>query len=179
MNNALESSNLKLRPCAEADIDLLLNHWTRPLVRRYLFDDRIADLATATGFIRRSENSFNELGFGLWVFFGKADGDFRGVCGFTEKKGVPDLLFSIEPEQWGKGLATEGANCVIAFLFNTLGVQRIIATVDKPNTISITVLEKLGMRLKEEKLIQGNPILFYALTSEEYEKKNHVDKKAV
>lgn len=176
MSYLLESSKLKLRPCSEADLDLLLNHWTKPQVRRYLFDDRIADQETIAGFILRSGTTFRELHFGLWVLIDKVDGDFRGVCGFTEKGGIPDLLFSIEPEYWGKGLATESSNCVSGYLFNTVGIQQIVATVDKPNTISIKVLERLGLRFQKEELIQGNPILFYALTAAEYEK-NTLQKK--
>ncbi len=91
---------------------------------------------------------------------GKDDGKFRGVCGFSEKDGVPDLLFSIEPESWGNGLATESADCIIAYAFSDLGERQIVATVDKTNTISIKALEKIGMTLQEERLISGNPILF-------------------
>jgi RimJ/RimL family protein N-acetyltransferase len=43
-----------------------------------------------------------------------------------------------------------------------------MATVDKPNTASIKVLEKLGMSLLEERLINGSPILFYVLASGDY-----------
>lgn len=163
MNYVLESLNLNLRPCAEADVKLLLNHWTKPLIRRYLFDDQMTDRPTVASFVEQSENNFKTLGFGLWVLTDKVDGGFRGVCGCMEKEMKPDLLFSIEPDFWGNGLATESAHCVIAHLSQTLKMKKIIATADKPNTISIAVLEKLGMQMTEERVIEGNPLLFYAL----------------
>jgi RimJ/RimL family protein N-acetyltransferase len=172
MKNQLESARLKFRPCAQEDLDLLLRHWTQPLVRRYLFDDRIADRPTVKTFIRQSAGNFTELGFGLWLLTDKVDGGFHGVCGFTEKDGSPDLLFSIEPEHWGQGLATESATSVMAYAFKALNVSQIVATVDKPNTMSIRILEKLGMRLQAEELIQGHPILFYVITKEDYRAPN-------
>lgn len=74
-------------------------------------------------------------------------------------------MFSIEPAHWGKGLATEAARSVIKYAFDKLAVPQIIASVDQPNTVSIVVLEKLGMQRTEEKLTHGNPILSYVLTA--------------
>ena len=172
MDYQLESARLKFRPCAQEDVDLLLRHWTRPLVRRYLFDDRVADRPTVETFIRESAANFTELGFGLWLLTDKVDGGFRGVCGFTEKDGIPDLMFSIEPGHWGTGLATESAASAVAHVFDSLNVSQIVATVDKPNTMSIRVLEKLGMRLWAEEVIQGHPILFYVISKEDYRTSN-------
>lgn len=162
---------MMLCPCSKADVDVLLNHWTNPLIRRYLFDDQIIDQTAVMDFILASQATFEELQFGLWMLTDKSTGEFRGVCGCTEKDGTPDLVFSIEPEYWGKGLAQESANRALTYLSNTIGLQKIIATVDKPNTNSIRVLEKLGMRLQEEKLVEGNLILCYTLIANE-DKKN-------
>nr|MBA3323388.1 hypothetical protein [Pyrinomonadaceae bacterium] len=43
-----------------------------------------------------------------------------------------------------------------------------MATADKPHVISGGVLEKLGMTLQEERLVNGNPLLYYALTNQDY-----------
>jgi RimJ/RimL family protein N-acetyltransferase len=79
-----------------------------------------------------------------------------------DKDGTPDLLFSVEPEYQGKGLATESGARVIAYACAELGIRQIVATVDKPNLDSIRVLEKLGMQRTEEKLVSGNALLFYS-----------------
>jgi [ribosomal protein S5]-alanine N-acetyltransferase len=165
MSTALESTRLRLRPCAAADVVRLVEHWSQPSVRRFLFDDQITNADEVAGFIEQSERNFAELGFGLWTLTDKADERFCGVCGFLAKEGTPDLLFSIEPAHWGKGLATEAARSVIKYAFDKLGVPQIIASVDQPNTVSIVVLEKLGMQRTEEKLTHGNPILSYVLTA--------------
>ena len=132
-------------------------------MRRYLFDDRVIDRATVEGFIAASSASFQRSGYGLWVLTDKADGGFCGVCGLCETVMEPDLLFSIEPSYWGRGLATEGAGRVLRYAFDVLRLEGVMATVDKPNTESVRVLEKLGMSLTQERLINGNPILCYSL----------------
>lgn len=138
------------------------------MVRRYLFDDHIIDRETVAGFVASSLASFQRFGYGLWVLIG-TDGAFQGICGFCESPLLGrDLVFSIASPYWGQGLATESARCVLQYAFDTLGLQQIMSTVDKPNTESIRVLEKLGMSLVEEQLINGNSILYYALTSEDY-----------
>lgn len=167
MNRVLQSLRLELRPCTGADVDLLLKHWTEPLVRRYLFDGRIIEREIVAGFVASSSASFQRYGYGLWVLSG-TDGEFNGVCGLCDALEKRDLVFSIAPPYWGRGLATESTRCVLQYAFDTLGLQQIMATVDKPNTESVRVLEKLGMSLLEERLIDRNPILYYSLASGHY-----------
>jgi len=50
--------------------------------------------------------------------------------------------------------------------------------VDKPNTVSRRVLEKLGMRV-EERLNRGNALLVYSLTSEDYKDQRSAGTEAV
>ncbi|PSB05124.1 GNAT family N-acetyltransferase [Merismopedia glauca] len=165
----LSSSRLAFRPCTDADIDLLLQHWTEPMVRRYLFDDRIIDRETVAGFIELSSTLFQNKGYGLWVLTNKANGEFQGVCGLWDGEVVsPDLLYSISTSAWGQGLATESARCVLEYAFEQLKLPYVMSTVDLPNTASIRVLEKNGMKLHEERSLNGNPIRCYSLNAEDY-----------
>lgn len=175
MNQVLQSLRLDLRSCTGADVDLLLKHWTEPMVRRYLFDDRIIDREIGERIVASSSASFQRYGYGLWVLIG-TEGEFQGVCvlcdeTLNETLEKPELLYSIAPPYWGRGLATESARCVLQYAFDALRLQQIMATVDKPNIESVRVLEKLGMSLLEERLINGNPILYYCLASRNYRTK--------
>lgn len=108
INWVLQSLRLELRPCTDADIDMLLRHWTEPVVRRYLFDDRITDRETVAGFVELSQATFEKYSYGLWVLSG-TDQQFQGVCGFCDPLEKCDFLISIAPPYWGQGLATESA----------------------------------------------------------------------
>lgn len=80
----------------------------------------------------------------------------------------------------GRGYATEAANAVIAYGFNTRGARRIVAMCNPLNTASWRLLERLGMRreghLKQniyfKKDEEENPIWSdtyeYAILKDEY-----------
>lgn len=177
MNQVLQSLRLNFRLCTDADVDLLLSHWTQPMVRRYLFDDRIIDRQTVEQFVTSSSTSFAKYGYGLWILTNKTDGEFQGVCGlylFDETQQKPDLVYSIATPYWGQGLATQSARCVLEYAFEAIKLPQIIATVDKPNIESVRVLEKLGMSLLQEQIINENPILRYSLAADDYRKEPRV-----
>ena len=53
--------------------------------------------------------------------------------------------FSVDPQQWGNGYATEMARCSLTFGFDELKAHRITAAVAIENIASCCVLEKIGM----------------------------------
>lgn len=167
MQKVLHTSRLTLHPCDEADIELLHRHWTEPDVRRYLWDGRIINRETVREFVNSSLESSQKYDYGLWVLLSKPEGAFRGVCGLRDGSlEWPELLYSVTPKHWGAGLATESSRCVLQHAFKELRLRCVVATVDKPNVASIRVLEKLGLHLTGEKLIHGNPILYYTVSQE-------------
>lgn len=61
---------------------------------------------------------------------------------------VGEIGYIVNPDYWGKGVATQSAKLMITFGFETLKLHRICATCDPRNIGSAKVLEKVGM-LKE------------------------------
>ncbi|MCC7368484.1 MAG: GNAT family N-acetyltransferase [Chloroflexi bacterium] len=59
---------------------------------------------------------------------------------------VATLGYGIAREHWGHGLATEAAAAVTGYVFETLGLEKVVARVDPRNVASVRVLEKLGMQ---------------------------------
>jgi len=77
----------------------------------------------------------------------KPDRDFIGSCwlDITEpmhKRG--SIGYFIEQSHWGKGLATEAIQALVAYGIDTLKLHRIEATVDADHLASRRVLEKAG-----------------------------------
>ena len=68
---------------------------------------------------------------------------------FKNKAG--EIAYIVNPNYWGKGIATEVAALLIEFGFNELKLHRIYATCDPRNIGSSKVLEKVGM-VKEGKI---------------------------
>lgn len=59
-----------------------------------------------------------------------------------------EIGYIVNPDHWGKGIATEAASMMIGFGFGKLGLHRIYATCAPGNKGSRKVLEKLGMRFE-------------------------------
>ena len=56
-----------------------------------------------------------------------------------------EIHYSLLPQYWGKGFATEAVMALISFGFDSLGLHRIEAGVATGNTKSIQLLERVGM----------------------------------
>ncbi|MEK4425497.1 GNAT family N-acetyltransferase [Solibacillus sp. FSL K6-1523] len=75
-------------------------------------------------------------------------GEFN-IRDFTNRAG--EIAYIVNPDYWGKGIATEIATLLVDFGFKNLKLHRIYATCDPRNIASSKVLEKVGM-IKEGKI---------------------------
>jgi len=135
---------IAFRPFAEEDVARLHAHWNEADVRRHLWDDQPVAVDTVREVGAASRASFAADGYGLWILTDAAG--FAGTCGLrATDAGDVEVLYSIEPARWGRGLATDAARAVLDQAFGTLGLPRVLGGVDDANHASRRVLEKLGM----------------------------------
>jgi RimJ/RimL family protein N-acetyltransferase len=169
MQQVLYTLHLTLHPCDATDIERLHGHWTAPDVRRYLWDGQIVSQETVGTFVQASLTSSRTHHYGLWMLLHQPERTFCGVCGLRNGRlAWPELLYSIAPEYWGRGFATESARGVLRHAFTELGLQGVVATVDQPNLASMRVLEKLGMSVMGEQQMHGNLVRYYAISQERF-----------
>lgn len=164
----LTSERLRLRPFVDADEAWRL--WTDAEMRRYLWDGEILSRERADEVLAASAHDFAERRFGLWRVSERGSDAMIGFCGLRsgEAGPVPELLYGLLPAHWGRGFATEAARAVLSYGFGTLGLERIDAATDVPNTASARVLERLGMRLERRATVGGHDTLFYSLARTEF-----------
>jgi len=118
---------------------------------------------------RLQENWTTGQGFS-WIVEDRDSGDTLGQVTLSKVKGdhVWAMAFWIHPEYWGKGYATESAECLLAFGFEEIGAENIWAGAGEWNEGSTRVLEKIGMEY-----IGDNPVGYYSkgepITTREYE----------
>jgi [ribosomal protein S5]-alanine N-acetyltransferase len=145
--STLRTARLLLTPVEDNDLGRLHAHWNDPQVGRWLWDGKAVDLQTVAGLVDRSTRTFQDAGWGLWALRTAAGAPLIGVCGlcpFEQPPGGVELLYSLDPTYWSRGLATEAATAVLTHAFDTLGLAEVVATTDDGNQASLRLLERLG-----------------------------------
>lgn len=101
--------------------------------------------------IAQIEASFDEKGFGLWAVERKRDRRLLGFTGLgTSDFAAPfcpavDIGWQLARAAWGHGFATEGANAVLTFAFDELGLEEVVAHTTRLNKRSRAVMHRIGM----------------------------------
>jgi [ribosomal protein S5]-alanine N-acetyltransferase len=146
MPPTLRTARLLLPPVQDDDLPALHAHWNDPRVGRYLWDANPVPASTVADLIARSHHTFRTAGWGLWTLRPTPAGPLIGVCGLTPFEHGPgvELLYSLAPAHWSKGLATEATTAVLTHAFATLGLPEILATTDDANEPSLRLLTRLG-----------------------------------
>lgn len=164
----LNTTRLRLRPVSAPDAEFLLAHWSLPRVRRWLWDNRLPTRDEVDGIIAASTASWTAAGYGFWIIEPIGEHVRIGVVGFREaswEPGVCELVYSLDPAWWGKGIVTEAARAALDWADRTHRWPRIVAATDTPNRRSARVLERVGMRLEREDTLEGGlPTRFYGFS---------------
>lgn len=175
----LHTERLLLREWIPTDVTLIHQMLADPRVEPFhtfpspLPLDLIEKTLAAT-FADQSKE--NRMHYG-WSIISKLDGKFIGEIGLegaVERFRSSEIFYTIHPDFWGKGIATEAAQEVANFVFGELGLHRLEAGVATTNIGSIKVLEKLGMRregLRRKILLMADgwqDNYLYAMLEEDY-----------
>jgi ribosomal-protein-alanine N-acetyltransferase len=109
---------------------------------------------------------WDELAYGVWAVTDKATGGLLGQCGlrFLPEINEVEVLYLLARAHWGQGLASEAAQAALAYGFDQVGLQRIIALTKPENTASRRVMEKLGMQYEKNLHIFNLQAVYYAMT---------------
>jgi [ribosomal protein S5]-alanine N-acetyltransferase len=144
LKRSLSTSRLEMVPIEESHLDFLRTHWHRADVRKYMWDDDELAGDAIEKTVTQSDESFEREGWGIWLLL--LDGEPIGEAGLSiEEMGFIELVYSLEPEHWGKGYATEAGAEVLRFAFEELELPVLYAGFDEANEASRKVMERLGM----------------------------------
>jgi ribosomal-protein-alanine N-acetyltransferase len=167
---AIDTARLRLRPYRDSDVDALHRLWTDPDVRRYLWDDKVIAHDVAAETMRASMTSTAQHGFGHWAVCLSGHDELIGFCGLKFLDDIPEveLLYGLAPAYWHRGLATEAAHAMLRFGFETIGLTRIYAITDTPNTASAAVMQRLGMQFEKRFEHNGLDSVRYVITREQF-----------
>ena len=126
---------------------------------RYLNDPKVSKYVATSDIPTSIESARNEMAYWrnlyyagasiYWAIADKATNKLIGTGGFNywnkQYKRI-EISYDIAPPYWNRGIATRTVDAITTFGINTLGAQRVQATVVKDNVRSIKVLEKCGYK---------------------------------
>lgn len=150
----LTTERFTLKPLAGADAPLLAELGADPDVVKTL----ICDWSTAEGRLAIARYWIEkDQDYGIWGVYDR-DGAFGAAGGFVGFAAAdeplplggrgPEINYAFARETWGRGVATEVAQAIVAYLFRDRGARAVEALIYPGlNPASVRLAEKLGMRL--------------------------------
>lgn len=164
----IETERLLLQNWSVADFHPFKAIATNPKVMQYIgtgepwADERIQQ------FIEKNITLYENYRFCFWALMDKETQTLIGICGLSPLSSHEmEIGWWLVPEHWGKGLATEIAQAVMAYGFEQLNLPRIVAIAQPPNHRSIRVMEKLGMHFEKMSTDRrGIKVVYYAKNRE-------------
>ena len=140
----IETQRLRLRPFRYADIAPIvagLNDWTiAQWLSRTPFPYAVHD---AEAWLAEADKAHAG---GRYAIAARGSDALIGAIGVEPDGPDRELGYWLGVAHWGRGLAGEAVDALVAASFGTLGVRRLHATTDPDNTRSQRVLLKAGFR---------------------------------
>ncbi|MBC9714989.1 GNAT family N-acetyltransferase [Streptomyces sp. TRM66268-LWL] len=144
----LLTDRLLLRPWRESDLEPWAAMNADPEVRAQLGELLTREQSDAVVAGMRAD--FDARGFGWWALQVRATGEFVGRAGLDvvgadlPYTGV-DVGWRLRRSAWGNGYATEAALACLAFAFDELALEEVVASTTVRNVRSQAVMRRIGM----------------------------------
>lgn len=158
----LTTPRLTLRRMMVLDTDDMYQYAGRPDVTKYLTWLPHPDREYTREYLQYLGNRYAAGMFYDWAVVYEPDCKMVGTCGFTSfncSSDSAEVGYVLNPDYWGRGIATEALSRVLEFGFEELGLHRIEAKFIEGNERSRRVMEKVGMTfegvMREGMLIKG------------------------
>jgi RimJ/RimL family protein N-acetyltransferase len=163
----LETERLILRHQMPEDLEALWALYCDPEITKYIPDAPRSreEAKEELEWHMNGHPRFPELG--LWATIHKETEKFIGRCGLLpwtiDGQNEVEVAYTISREYWGQGLATEAAQAILNYGFETLHLSRLICTIDEEHIASQKVAEKIGMKFEREARDELGSFLIYSI----------------
>jgi [ribosomal protein S5]-alanine N-acetyltransferase len=148
----IETERLIIRTMNQDDLDALFTIMSdSEVVNQTAALELQSDISETKVLLDSIMDEYSKKSTPEWVMLAIADKQTQkmlGFCcyfGYTPTFARLEFGYTLSRSSWGKGYATEASRGFIDFIFKTMGVNRIEATVYPENIPSVKVLEKVGM----------------------------------
>jgi RimJ/RimL family protein N-acetyltransferase len=176
VDKEVETERLLLRLWRTEDLEPLAGIFAKEAVWRYPFK-RGWTREETQDFLIRKIDEWQRRGYSQWAVEEKEQAALIGFLGLAPPEFLPEVMPTVEvgwrldPEWWGRGLATEGGRAALEYAFEILGLREVVSIYEPENVASGRVMEQLGMKrfVDTTHPTLGVPLRVYKLTSSEWE----------
>jgi ribosomal-protein-alanine N-acetyltransferase len=166
---SLETARLHLRIFRNEDLDDFAKMLADPAVMKYVSNGLPISREESDVALKSTVRHWREHGFGRWATFDRATNKFVGFGGLRSLMGVPEVVYHLAKEYWGRGLATELANASLQFGFETHSFDRVVAVAKPENAASIHVMEKIGMTYEMHTSYYDIEVIQYQIARDQFQ----------
>ncbi len=161
----IESERLLFRNVEPSDFNACLPFFQHPLSHQFWETGGKDPVTLCTEWFDKQQWRYANNKGGALALVDKVTGAFVGWCGLLiqEVDGLQEVEvgYSIIPEYWGNGYATEAARKCLDEAFGRQLARSVISIIQINNIPSQRVAEKNGMRIDRETKHHGNPVFIY------------------
>ena len=149
-----ETDRLILRDWREEDWPFFWEGTNTPGVMRWL--GGVCDGAKRDAAQQRLLSYDREHGHTFWCVERRSDGAILGFCGLKRSNqsggplGMMEVGWRLREDAWGRGYAKEAATASLDLAFDRFDAEKVIAMTVQRNTASWGLMERLGMRRRDD-----------------------------
>lgn len=147
----LDTPRLILRGIKRTDLEDIYEYSSNPLTSQYLMWSPHRSIEYTKEFIELILLKYKSGEYNDWAIVDKFSKKMIGTCGFTRidiDNSLVEIGYVINPDFWGKGIATEALKRVIQFSFEEMDINRVECKFMFGNEASLAVMKKAGMKLE-------------------------------
>ena len=163
----LSTQRLQFRLLEPGDFNTCLPFFEHPLSHRYWPTQGKTPLSLCTEWFDKQHWRYANDKGGAMALIHTETGTFLGWCGLlvqeVDGKAELEVGYSIMPEQWGRGYATEAARACMDAAFEKDLATSIISIIQVDNLPSQRVAEKNGLTRDHQAVYHGQPVYIYRI----------------
>ena len=159
--STLQTARLTLRPLVSADAAAYAAIRYHPDVVKWMLPAPADPLEAALAAIDRYATGWRERGYGPWGVFHEGRQIGHAGLNFVPEFGETEVLWSLHPDAWGKGYATEAASAALDLGFKTLGMTLIFAVTKPDNRASQAVMTRLGLAYRRNVVYRNTDSVWF------------------
>lgn len=150
----IETQRLILRRFELADVPAMFANWASDdAVTKFLTWPTHTDVSVTERILREWVPQYGDDAYYNWAIALKEHGPEPigniNVCHWRENGDVPEIGYCMGKRWWHQGIMSEALGAVIDFLFDRVGVERVVARHDVNNPHSGGVMRKCGMKFEK------------------------------